>query len=66
MLLKKSGFIHDRHNLYYLTVSIENKSRQEYDCGIFDFRNGKNTNTWVSRELPIKAESFGNLLTVAT
>lgn len=65
-MLKKSSFIHDSNNLYYLTVNLESKARQEYECGIFDFRNGKNTNTWLSKDIPIKVESFASLLTVAT
>lgn len=39
---------------------------REYECGIFDFRNGKNTNTWISKDIPIKVEAFSNVLTVAT
>ena len=65
-LLKKSTFLHDDSFLYYLTLNLENKSRDEYECGVFDFRNGKNVNTWLSRDIPLKVDTFGNVMTVAT
>ena len=65
-LLKKSSFLHDDSYLYYITVNLESKSKEEYECGVFDFRNGKNTNTWVSREVPTKVDTFGNVMTVGT
>lgn len=66
VLFKKSTFLHDSSNLYYLFLNLENKSKNEYECGIFDFRNGKNTDSWISKEVPLKIESFSKILTVAT
>ena len=65
-LLKKSSFLHDDSYLYYITSNLESKSKEEYECGVFDFRNGKNTNTWISREVPMKVDTFGNVMTVGT
>ena len=66
LLFKKSTFLHDSNNLYYLRLDLENKSKGEYECGIYDFRNGKNTDTWISKEIPIKVESFARTMIVAT
>jgi hypothetical protein len=54
ILFKKSTFLADTNNLYTLSLNLENKSKEEYEIGIFDFRTGKNSDSFVSREPPIK------------
>jgi hypothetical protein len=54
LLFKKCSCLHDAYNLYLLTANLENKAKEKYECGIFDFRNGKLSDSWISSEIPIK------------
>ena len=65
-LIKKPYFLNDHYNLYSISNTLENKARDEYECGIFDFRNGKNNDNIICKDMPVKMELFGRSLLVAT